>query len=94
MEKDSLKEEAEGMMGQMKDNPLFSQLMGMQSMFGQMGQQGQQQGQQGMQAQQGMPETRNISVSNNKEGDRNAAARKKAKSKLDKRKKVKVNKSD
>ena len=80
----------------MKDNPLFSQLMGMQSsMFGQMGQQGQQ----GMQGQeqapmQANPDIRNISVSKNKEGDRNAAARKKAKSKLDKRKKVKVNKSD
>ena len=91
LNKEDLASEATNICSSMKDNPLFSQLMGMQSsMFGQMGQQGQQ-GQQGMQAN---PDTRNISVSNNKEGDRNAAARKKAKSKLDKRKKVKVNKSD
>ena len=94
LNKDDLANEATNICSSMKDNPLFSQLMGMQSsMFGQMGQQGQQ-GQQGMQGQQTNPDTRNISVSNNKEGDRNAAARKKAKSKLDKRKKVKVNKSD
>ena len=91
LNKEDLASEATNICSSMKDNPLFSQLMGMQSsMFGQMGQQGQQ-GQQGMQAN---PDTRNISVSKNKEGDRNAAARKKAKSKLDKRKKVKVNKSD
>ena len=92
LNKEDLASEATNICSSMKDNPLFSQLMGMQSsMFGQMGQQSQQQGQQGMQAN---PDTRNISVSKNKEGDRNAAARKKAKSKLDKRKKVKVNKSD
>lgn len=92
LNKEDLASEATNICSSMKDNPLFSQLMGMQSsMFGQMGQQSQQQGQQGMQAN---PDTRNISVSNNKEGDRNAAARKKAKFKLDKRKKVKVNKSD
>ena len=95
LNKDDLANEATNICSSMKDNPLFSQLMGMQSsMFGQMGQQGQQGQQQGHQGMQANPDTRNISVSNNKEGDRNAAARKKAKSKLDKRKKVKVNKSD
>ena len=90
LNKDDLANEATNICSTMKDNPLFSQLMGMQSsMFGQMGQQGQEQA-----PMQANPDTRNISVSNNKEGDRNAAARKKAKSKLDKRKKVKVNKSD
>ena len=91
LNKDDLANEATNICSSMKDNPLFSQLMGMQSsMFSQQGQQGQQD-QQGMQTN---PDTRNISVSKNKEGDRNAAARKKAKSKLDKRKKVKVNKSE
>ena len=95
LNKEDLASEATNICSSMKDNPLFSQLMGMQSsMFGQMGQQGQQGQQQGQQGMQANPDTRNISVSNNKEGDRNAAARKKAKSKLDKRKKVKVNKSD
>lgn len=102
LSKEDLASEATNICSTMKDNPLFSQLMGLQStMFSQMGQQGQQspdaamqQAMQSMQSMQSNPNTRNISVSNNKEGDRNAAARKKAKSKLDKRNKVKVNKSD
>ena len=102
LSKEDLASEATNICSTMKDNPLFSQLMGLQStMFSQMGQQGQQspdaamqQAMQSMQSMQSNPNTRNISVSKNKEGDRNAAARKKAKSKLDKRNKVKVNKSD
>ena len=93
LNKDDLANEATNICSSMKDNPLFSQLMGMQSsMFGQMGQPGETPNL--MQSIQDNPNTRNISVSKNKEGDRNSAARKKAKSKLDKRNKVKVNKSD
>ena len=99
LSKEDLASEATNICSTMKDNPLFSQLMGLQSgMFSQMGQQNpeqaMQQAMQSMQTMQSNPNTRNISVSKNPEGDRNAAARKKAKSKLDKRNKVKVNKSD
>ena len=87
--KDDLTNEATNICSTMKDNPLFSQLMGLQSsMFGQMQ----------PQTQQPLPnsQTRNISVGKNKESDRNSEARKKAKSKLEKRnkEKVKVNKSN
>ena len=99
LSKEDLASEATNICSTMKDNPLFSQLMGLQStMFSQMGQQppdaSMQQAMQSMQSMQSNPNTRNISVSKNPEGDRNAAARKKAKSKLDKRNKVKVNKSE
>ena len=91
--KDDLTNEATNICSTMKDNPLFSQLMGLQSsMFGQMQPQTQ------TQTQQPLPnaQTRNISVGKNKESDRNSEARKKAKSKLEKRnkEKVKVNKSN
>ncbi len=79
MSKEGLQGEAMNICSSMKDNPLFSQLMGMQSnLFNQM-----------------MPQTntdpniRNINVN-----DRNANARKNAKKKLDKKKNINVKKSD
>lgn len=73
---DTLQNEAMNICSTMKDNPLFSQLMGMQStLFEQ------------MMPQQPNPNTRNINVSNN----RNAEARNKARRKLDNRKNNKVN---
>ena len=100
LNKDDLANEATNICSTMKDNPLFSQLMGMQSsMFGQMGQAPGQaptdQAPAGQAQVEGQGEgLRNISVGPNKEGDRNAAARKRAKKKLDNKNKVKVNKSD
>ena len=73
---DTLQNEAMNICSTMKDNPLFSQLMGMQStLFEQ------------MMPQQPNPNTRNINISNN----RNAEARNKARRKLDNRKNNKVN---
>ena len=77
---DTLQNEAMNICSTMKDNPLFSQLMGMQStLFEQ------------MMPQQPNPNTRNINVSSN----RNTEARNKARRKLDNRKnKVNVKKSE
>ena len=73
---DTLQNEAMNICSTMKDNPLFSQLMGMQStLFEQ------------MMPQQPNPNTRNINVSSN----RNTEARNKARRKLDNRKNNKVN---
>ena len=98
LNKDDLANEASNICSTMKDNPLFSQLMGMQSgMFGQMGQApapAQAQGQSPAPEGQSIEGLRNISVGPNKEGDRNSAARKRARKKLDNKNKVKVNKSD
>ena len=98
LNKDDLANEATNICSTMKDNPLFSQLMGMQSgMFGQMGQApapAQAQGQSPAPEGQSIEGLRNISVGPNKEGDRNSAARKRARKKLDNKNKVKVNKSD
>lgn len=79
---DTLQNEAMNICSTMKDNPLFSQLMGMQStLFEQMM----------PQQPNPNPNTRNINVSNN----RNAEARNKARRKLDNRKnKVNVKKSE
>ena len=73
---DTLQNEAMNICSTMKDNPLFSQLMGMQStLFEQ------------MMPQPPNPNTRNINVSSN----RNTEARNKARRKLDNRKNNKVN---
>lgn len=85
MDRDSLQGEAMNICSTMKDNPLFSQLMGMQSaMFGQM------QGMPGSNpGSNSDPNVKQISVGK----DRNAEARKRAKEKLEK-KKLKVKKND
>ena len=82
MSKEGLQGEAMNICSSMKDNPLFSQLMGMQSnLFSQMMPQGNQNQNQ---------DVRNINVN-----DRNAKARKNARKKLDNRKKnINVKKSD
>ena len=93
MDKDNLQSEAMNICSTMKDNPLFSQLMGMQSaMFGQM--QGNMPGQANPNSAPNPnpdPNVKNINVN-----DRNAMARQKAKEKLDKRKskEIKVKKND
>ena len=90
LNKEDLASEATNICSTMKDNPLFSQLMGMQSsMFG------------NMQDTAGpgpgpepVPNTKSINVGPNKESNRNSDARKNARRKLDNKKKVKVNKTD
>ena len=81
MSKEGLQGEAMNICSSMKDNPLFSQLMGMQSnLFSQMMPQGNQNQNQ---------DVRNINVN-----DRNAKARKNARKKLDNKKNINVKKSD
>ena len=86
MDKDNLQSEAMNICSTMKDNPLFSQLMGMQSaLFGQMS--GNMPSQPNSNSD---PNVKNINVN-----DRNAVARQNAKKKLDKKnKQINVKKND
>ena len=86
MDKDNLQSEAMNFCSTMKDNPLFSQLMGMQSaMFGQMS----------GQANPDSVATPEPNVKNINVNDRNAVARQNAKKKLDKKnKQINVKKND
>ena len=86
MDKDNLQSEAMNICSTMKDNPLFSQLMGMQSaMFGQMS----------GQANPDSVATPEPNVKNINVNDRNAVARQNAKKKLDKKnKQINVKKND
>tara|TARA_Y100000389_G_scaffold68627_2_gene65124 strand:+ start:710 stop:1624 length:915 start_codon:yes stop_codon:yes gene_type:complete len=82
MDKDNLQSEAMNICSTMKDNPLFSQLMGMQSaMFGQMP---------GQANPESVP-TPELNVKNINVNDRNAIARQNAKKKLDKKKNKQIN---
>lgn len=84
MDKDNLQSEAMNICSTMKDNPLFSQLMSMQSsMFGQPPNMPTQENKETSD-----PNIRNINV------DRNAVARKNAKKKLDKKREINVKKND